>query len=215
MTNAMFTLEQSPVAVTPKLRRLFSRTWGHVAAPGTWWTGPERIAIAHLARANRRGSDDRDPLLPAAASDAVARLAATPATTTQTQVGAVIDGIGLGRYVELVGIVSEVVAIDTVTRLLGCDLEPLPTPLDGSPSRDPVPPAVKKRSAWVAMASPPIPPNVLAAVPAAQQTMIEITEALYMTGPEMADPDITKDGLHRTQIELVATSTSLANECFY
>ncbi len=215
MTNTMFAFEQSPVTVAPQVRQLFLRTWSHIAAPGTWWTGPERIAIAHLARANRRGSEDRDPLLPAAANDAVARLAATPATTTRVWVDAVVDGIGLGRYIELVGIVSEVVAIDTVTRLLGCDLESLPTPLPGTPSHDPVPAAVKKRSAWVAMASPPIPPNVLAAVPAAQRTMIDLTEALYMTGPEMADPNITKDGLHRTQIELVATTTSLANECFY
>lgn len=211
----MFAYERSPVGVGPEVRGLFSRTWGQLAAAGTWWSGPERVEIAQLARDGRSGNDRRDSTLPAAAGDAVARLSGQPATTTQDWVDTTIEGIGLGRYIELVGIVSEVVAVDTVTRLLGCDLEPLPTPLPGTPSHDPVPKTVKKRSTWVAMASPPVPPNVLAAVPAAQATMIEVTEALYMTGPEMADPDITKDGLHRTQIELVATTTSLANECFY
>lgn len=156
-----------------------------------------------------------DTSLPASANDAIAVLAFAPAVTTQEWVDGIVASIGLERYIELVGIVSRVVAVDTVTRLLGCVLEPLPSPTTGSPSRSPSPPSVKKRSTWVAMASPPVPPNVLAAVPAAQQTMIEVTEALYMTGPEMADPDITISGLHRTQIEVVATTTSLANECFY
>jgi len=215
MTNALFALEQSPVAVSPELKQLFARIWGHIAAPGTWWTGPERVTIAGLARANRSGDSDRGSALPAAANDAVALLAARPSATTMAWVDAITAEIGLERYIELVGILSNVVAIDTVTRLLGCELEPLPNPLGGTPSRQPAPNVVKKRSAWVAMASPPTPPNVLAAVPAAQDTMLELTEALYMTGPEMADPDISKDGLHRTQIELVATTTSHANECFY
>ena len=211
----MFDLKQSPVPVSPELRGLFSRTWAQIAEPGTWWTGPERVAMAGLARANRSGDDDREGSLPEAANDAVLLLAVTPSATTAVWVDTVVDGIGLERYIELVGIVSNVVAVDTVTRLLGCELEPLPSPRDGTPSREPVPHGVKKRSAWVAMVTPPIPPNVLAAVPAAQAAMCEVTEALYMTGPEMADPDIAKDGLHRTQIELVATTTSLANECFY
>jgi hypothetical protein len=215
MTTCRFAFERSPIATTPQLRQLFSRAWSDIADPGSWWNGPQRIAIAGLARANRSGDGDRASSLPDAANDAVALLAASPSATTEAWVEAVVDGIGLERYIELVGIVSTVVAVDTVTRLLGSELEPLPAPREGTPARDPVPDGVKKRSAWVAMASPPIPPNVLAAVPAAQAKMIEITEALYMTGPEMADPDITKDGLHRTQIELVATTTSLANECFY
>jgi hypothetical protein len=36
-----------------------------------------------------------------------------------------------------------------------------------------------------------------------------------MTGAQMESPDTTIDGLHRTQIETVATSVSFANECFY
>lgn len=215
MTDTLFGLERSPVAVAPELRELFARTWGDIAAPGTWWAGPERVTIARLARANRSGNSDRGPSLPAAANDAVALLAAKPSATTTAWVDAITAEIGLERYIELVGIVSNVVAIDTVTRLLGCELEPLPNPLSGTPSRQPAPTSVKKRSAWVAMASPPIPPNVLAAVPTAQDTMLELTEALYLTGAEMADPDISRDGLHRTQIELVATTTSHANECFY
>ena len=215
MTDTLFGLERSPVAVAPELRELFARTWGDIAAPGTWWAGPERVTIANLARAERGGNHDSTSSLPAAAHGAVALLAATPSATTAAWVDTITADIGLERYIELIGIVSDVVAIDTVTRLLGCELEPLPAALGGTPSRQPTPPGVKKRSAWVAMASPPIPPNVLAAVPAAQDTMIELTEALYMTGAEMANPDISKEGLHRTQIELVATTTSHANECFY
>ena len=77
MTNALFALEQSPVAVSPELKQLFARIWGHIAAPGTWWTGPERVTIAGLARANRSGDSDRGSALPAAANDAVALLAAS------------------------------------------------------------------------------------------------------------------------------------------
>lgn len=211
----MFALDQSVVPVGSEVRDLFTRTWRQIAAPGTWWTGPERIAIAQLARNHRRGNATRDPLLPEAGNDAVALLAARPAITTQGWVETMVAALGLGRYVELVGIVSNVVAVDTVTRLVGCELEPLPDPLPGAPSGESAPARVSKRAAWIAMGSPPVPPNVLAAVPEAQRSMIDVTEGLYMTGAEMADPDITISGLHRTQIELVATTTSHGNECFY
>lgn len=211
----MFALNQSVVPVGAEVRDLFARTWRQIAAPGTWWNGPERIAIAQMARKQRRGEATRDPLLSEAGNDAVALLATRPAATTQGWVDTTVAALSLGRYVELVGIVSNVVAVDTVTRLVGCELEPFPEPLPGAPSGEPVPAGVGKRSAWIAMESPPVPPNVLAAVPEAQRAMIDVTEALYMTGPEMADPDITISGLHRTQIELVATTTSHGNECFY
>ena len=42
-----------------------------------------------------------------------------------------------------------------------------------------------------------------------------LIEALYMTGQDMEDPDFQRGNLHRTQIELVASTLSHGNECFY
>jgi hypothetical protein len=61
----------------------------------------------------------------------------------------------------------------------------------------------------------PVPPYVLGAVPAAEAAMNDLTNLLYLTEPEMADPDFRRGHLHRTQIELVAATVSHGNDCFY
>lgn len=61
----------------------------------------------------------------------------------------------------------------------------------------------------------PVPPFALSIVSAEMEATNAAASALYMTGKDMDDPDITIDGLHRTQIETVAVTVSHRNECFY
>ncbi len=211
----MFDLDPSPLRVPDETREMFRDVWRGIAAPGTWWTGEERVAIATVARSNRAGEALRDPSLPEAANDATVLLAATPAHTTRQWVEAIVSGIGEAHYVELVGITVRVIAIDTVTRLLGCELEPFPAPQPGEPSHEPPGGRLHKGKAWVQMDGVGEPTNTLSAVPAERTATTNLTNFLYMTGPQMGNPDIVKSGLHRSQIELVAATTSYANECFF
>lgn len=211
----MFDLDYRALAVPNVTREMFRDTWRGIAAPGTWWTGAERVAIATVARSNRAGETLRDASLPEAANDAVALLGATPAHTTREWVERVVSEIGEPRYIELVGITVRVIAIDTVTGLLGCELEPFPDPRSGEPSHELPGGRLRKGKAWVHMVGVGEPTNTLSAVPAERTATTNLTNFLYMTGPQMGNPDIVQSGLHRSQIELVAATTSYANECFF
>lgn len=192
----------------------FDRAWKEIAGPGTWWDGPSRIAMAEVARAARAGHRPSSPLLPGAAVEAATVVAATPMEPTEAWVASIADAIGEPSYVELVGVVARVTAMDTFHRLTGAPLAPLPTPRAGEPSREAPPATARKNRTWVAMVTPS-PPQVLGAVPGAMAAMRDLTEVLYMPSAEMERPDWLRGELHRTQVELVATTTSHANQCFY
>jgi hypothetical protein len=192
----------------------FDRAWDEIAGPGTWWGGEARVAIAEVARAARAGDRSSSRLLPDAAVEAATVVAATPMASIEAWVARICRAVGEPPYVELVGVVARVMAMDTFHRLTGAPLAPLPGPRPGQPSRESPPAAARRNRTWVAMLTPS-PPLVLGAVPAAAAAMNELSDVLYMTGKEMGDPDWRRGDLHRTQAELVATTTSHANQCFY
>lgn len=47
----MITYEEVPAPVRPGFAASHQRFWDRLAAPGTWWTGAERVAIAAETRA--------------------------------------------------------------------------------------------------------------------------------------------------------------------
>lgn len=155
--------------VRTELAAAARRTWEEVAQPGTWWTAEERLAIAGARRAARCGdaaaTSDAPNALPDAAREAAAVVGGDPAHPTEEWVARVTAEISEERYVELVGIVARVVAVDTFTRLLGEDLEPFPEPVAGRPSEERAAGPLRKNRTWVSMGSMAAPPFVLAAVP--------------------------------------------------
>ena len=82
-----------------------------------------------------------------------------------------IAAVGEPRYVEPVGIVARVVAVDTFCRLLGLEPPPPPASTPGDPS--------------------------------------------YESVREMVDPGYRRGLLDRPRMELVATTVSQVDECFY
>ena len=107
-----------------------------------------------------------------------------------------------------------VTAVDTFHRALGLDLEPLPTPRSGKPSRALPDIPARKTKAWVPMVGPPSIPGSLSAVPDEMAALESLHGPMYLTYEEMDDPAIQK-GLSRWQTELVASRTSAINECFF
>lgn len=145
--------------------------WSELAAPGRWWTGAERVAIASEVRrardcelcAKRRaavspfavdGQHDCESALPESAIDAVHRLATDAARLTRSWLEKLeAAGLSDAHYVELLGVVVAVVSVDELHHALGLPLEPLPSPLPGAPSGG-RPEGLASGEAWVPMLDP-------------------------------------------------------------
>ena len=155
----------SALPVPPRMRDAHLRAWQRLAGPGTWWSGPERVAIAAEVRAARdcplcrerkaalspyavAGEHGGAALLPAAAVEAAHRIATDPGRLTRAWYEKTLAaGLSDGRYVELLGVVVTLVNLDALHRALGVPVEPLPEPRAGAPSQE-RPPA-EASAAWV------------------------------------------------------------------
>jgi hypothetical protein len=143
------------------------RVLQHLATPGSWYSGAERLAIAKAAREARdcrlcqarkdalsplsvQGEHDHDGDVPDIVIEAVHRI-----VTDQDRLGESwfqgLMGRGLtpGRYVEIVGVMAHTVSIDTFARAMGLAPLPLPEPVAGGPSGY-VPACVTPGPGWVA-----------------------------------------------------------------
>jgi len=90
---------------------------------------------------------------------------------------------------------------------------PLPTPLDGEPTRT-VARRAKRRSAHVAMVGAAGATTALSSVPAENAAQADLHGALYLSYSEMGDFQIVK-AIPRWQMELAAATTSWINHCVY
>ena len=82
----MFDFARSPLPVHDERAEAFRHVWRRLAAPGTWWTGEERVSIAAVARAAYESgeSTEESDLLPAATE---ALHSSTPSLTVTVPVG--------------------------------------------------------------------------------------------------------------------------------
>ncbi len=142
-----------PLPIRTDIVDVHRRTWRTLAAPGSWWSGSERIAIGHEVRAalgcsfcDRRrralspysvtGAHDSVTDLPDAAVDAVHRIVTDVTRLTSSFLQSLRDvGITDGHYVELLGCAMCVLDIDEFHRSLGLALEPFPEPEPGDEDR--------------------------------------------------------------------------------
>jgi alkylhydroperoxidase family enzyme len=163
-----FSYAEAPVAVRADLPEAHRRAWRRLAAPGTWWTGEERVAIAAETRNAARcglcgrrkaalsphtveGEHDGLGALPEAAVEVIHRVVTDPGRLSRAWFEKTLaSGLSDAQYVEIVGVVVTVVSIDSFCRALGVPAETLPEPEPGEPSRR-RPPAARPNGAWVAM----------------------------------------------------------------
>jgi alkylhydroperoxidase family enzyme len=168
MAMSEFSYADAPVAVRADLPEAHRRAWRRLAAPGTWWTGEERVAIAAEARNAARcglcrrrkaalsphaeeGEHDGLGALPDAAVDVIHRVVTDPGRLSRAWFEKTLaSGLSDAQYVEIIGVVVTVVSIDSFCRGLGVPSQPLPGPEPGEPSRR-RPPAAGPDGAWVAM----------------------------------------------------------------
>ena len=186
-----------------------------IAAPGSFFTGAERVAFAEHARA-ARGLRQTSLRLPPIVAAAVARVAADASSTRRSHVQEwEADGRDVLAYVELVSVVAQITGIDSYRFALGHDLDPLPEPVPG----DPVPvihAEAATSNAWVPTVGMALAPTSLTALPNEKAAKQALATAWYIP-----DNVVHKYGeepgleLTRPQMELVAARTSWLNECFF
>ena len=208
------------------------RSWEIIASPGRWWTGAERVEIARIGRAARDFDAVRSDILPEAAVYAIQKLVVDNANLNREWYDEIVaaDGMSEDRYVELVAVTVHALSIDEFHRALDIDLEPLPEPVPGQPSRM-RPLEAEQRASW-----PPIVPraglnpddamlygpwewgaNVISAlslIPENVRWLHDLSEGHYLSFAEMRMPDPLRS-ISRPQIELIAARVSVLNECFY
>lgn len=145
--------------------------WSEVGAPGTWWNGAERVAIAtetrhaaqcRLCAARRQalspsmvaGEHDSLGVLPAPAIEAIHRIRTDPGRLGHGWYRGIVEaGLDEERYVELVSMIAITVAVDTFRRASGLEPWPLPAPKPGTPTRR-RPAGARPGVAWMATLLP-------------------------------------------------------------
>lgn len=207
--------ESTAVAINAAGSEVVERTWAALAGPGSFFTGRERLVIAATARAAR---DRRPSTLPMTAvmTDATRRVA-SEAMSIRPEMIEVWSAGGLDRlaYVELVSVVSRVVAIDSYLAALGLPQKLLPPARPGEP--DPFVNAKAEISTgWVPTVGPAQATASLSALPREAAGAEAVSDALYLSYAGVADlRHDPKRPISRPQMELVASRVSWLNECFY
>lgn len=208
--------------------------WDHVTSPGSSWSSVERAAIARVVLAAldddqvlapwvtpsavKRALPGAD-VLPVAVSDAVYRMARHASTLTEGWYSAQIElGIDPVAFVEIVGVVVAVAAVDGFFRAAGLDRPPLPEP-DDRPAVGGHPPVESATLNWVPVASPadrfPAVVQALTAVPAEFEMLARLHAVQYIPMLEMGELGWSRGTLSRPEMEFVAARLSEARECFY
>ncbi len=203
-----------------------------LAEPGTWWDGAQCVAIASeirqaLAHAElppwaapplQEAMIADDHLLPPAALEAIWRITNHPGTLTHEWYEELIRAMpSPEHYVELVGIVATVNAVDRFGEILDLDPAPLPRPRPGPPTRERVP-GTSVSTHWVPTVDADGPNVLLAlsAVPSVLDQRSRLSAAQYVPAEALMDDlEWSRGTLDRRQIELIAARTALMNECFY
>lgn len=189
------------------------REWHRLRSPGAWWSGSQRVEIAAVARAARGDFHLPTTSLPSAAVEAAVRLSADPHASAEWLAHLDADGLDALSYVEVLGIVARLNAVDTFLFGIGASEQRLPDPLAGDPSGE-VADGATVNGGLVPTVGPASPPNGLSAVPGEAEALLDLHGVLYLSLAEMPDLAIEND-LSRVQLEFVAARTSLLNDCFF
>ena len=239
----------APIPIRDDLAAAHARAWARIGHPGTWWDGAQRVGIAAetrhalscalcrgrkeaLSPAAIEGKHDSLGALPEIVVEVAHRVRTDPGRLSEKWFRSVITaGLGEEQYIETVSIVAHVVAIDTMTRGLGFDLLPLPSPESGMPSQC-RPTGAKLGSAWVPWLEPAdlseaesglypagrSAANIMKAmslVPDEVRSFFDIVSHQYQ--PPLAMRDFSREyrAISHAQIELLAARVSALNQCLY
>jgi hypothetical protein len=241
-------IDPRSIPVREPLARECARAWERLALPGTWWSGAERLALSSESRRARRcalcrarkqalspyavdGTHDTLGTLPPAAVEAVHRITTDAGRLTRKWLAGVLaDGLAEEQYVEIVGVVAVITALDTFDLALGRSERALPAARPGAPSRR-RPAAARRDLAWVSTVAPDaygpadIDPykvhgvkhihRALSLVPQEVLNFFDLDVELYLKDHEIRDFSREYRALSHVQMEFLAARVSSLNGCYY
>lgn len=243
---------EKPPKVRADLAEAIEVAIRRLVQPGTWWSGPQRRAIAEEARHARncvlckqrknalsynsiQGSHEVLGDFSNDVIEAIHRLSTDSGRLGETWVRNVTgDDLSEEAYVEIVGIVAIITAIDTFNDVTGNASinKPvaLPVPLPGEPTFH-RPNGAKRNLAWVHTVAPedfePSDPNPypvhgvanihrgLSLVPQEVFNFFDLDVELYIQDSQLRDYGNSPRAINRAQIELIAGRASAINNCHY
>lgn len=240
--------DPTTLPVRHALAHEIERGWQRLAEPGTWWTGAQRLAIAAEARnasfcglcRRRRAALSPYTALGSHASlgalsepmvEIVHRLVTDAGRLTKTWLRRVQDaGVSEEQYVETIGVIAMITALDTFDLGLGLPQRELPAARAGTPSRH-RPAGAKRDLAWVATVAPAaltaedLDPytihgdknihRALSLVPQEVLNFFDLDVELYLKDHQIRDFDHEHRALSHAQIEMLAGRVSALNGCYY
>jgi hypothetical protein len=243
MTTFDYATSSDPIR--PDLAESHRRAWEHIAAPGTWLTGPERVAVAEETRRARScqlcqarkealspfsidGEHDCGDVLSSEMVDEIHRVTTDAARLTEAWYQSLLDaGLTADAYVEALGVAVSAISIDRFHHTMGLPLETLPAPRSGEPNRV-RPEGIVEGEAWVPMQEPKR-VAAEAGLPGGQAPYViralSLVPAAVAAWSELSEAQyLGRDqmmsfeknrAIDRSQIELIAGRVSALNECFY
>ena len=243
--RASFQYVDGPDPIRSDLADAHRKAWEHVAAPGTWLAGAERVAVADETRRARHcalcrdrkaafspfaieGEHDHAGILSPPIVDAIHRVTTDAARLTERWCRSLSDqGLTAESYVEVLGVAVLVISVDRFHHAMGLPLEGLPDALLGEPSRE-RPDGIGEGEAWVPMldgkraaeeAGLQMPSGTFV-IRALSLVPSELKAWWDLSAAQYLEPDQMLDfgcarAISRSQIELVAGRVSRLNECFY
>lgn len=235
-------LVNTTLAMRGDLTEACDAEWARLARAGNWWSGEERVAIAAAARAalecglckqrkqslspyGGSGAHDGPAWLDSPVVDAAHRIRTDAARLTKTWLDdEILTHLSAAEYVELVGVVVTETFVDTLALALGAPFPAFPAPDPGEPSREP-PPFATVHSAWIPTVLPERAEGLVADVygRSSYAVVSNVIRGLSLVPQELAGQGVRGGSTYRSrhvemtkpQVELVATATSAANDCFY
>jgi hypothetical protein len=153
------------------MERTCGEEWTRLGRPGTWWTGPQRVAIARETRysrdcklcAARKAAVSPYAIgethaaaesLSAAAVDAVHWIASDPGRLSSRWHDEVLGGgVSDAQLVEIASVIALTFCVDSIAEGTGAACPELPPTVDGEPLRS-LPEGATVETAWVPTVRP-------------------------------------------------------------
>lgn len=248
MTDPDFDYHDSPVPVRRDMADAHARAWARLAGPGEWWTGAQRVAIARETRAaldcpscaERKaalspyavtGTHQAVTDLPPVLVDVIHRVRTDASRLTkQFYDAALAGGLSDAEYVETIGIMANVITIDSFCDAMGLPRRDLPEPRAGDPRRQ-RPTGAKDGLAWMPTVAPADVTEAeaglydglagvhihqaLSLVPAEVVGFFDLDTVHYLPDSVLRDFGTEYRDLTHAQIEFLAARVSAINQCVY
>jgi hypothetical protein len=195
--------------------------------------GERKAALSPYSVSNSVSNQSHDSVstLSAHTVDIIHRITTDPGRLSQRWYDeAISGGMRPEELVEITSIIGVVTVADTLSRALSLPERALPESLAGEPHRHPVS-GTRIDRAWVPMVDPESAEGMLKMmydrVESAAGFVFNVVRALTAVPEAVQDfftafmpnygthGDVAPGGLDRTQVELLASSTSDYNDCFY